>query len=226
MNPKNTTFTEKMGFKDTQLTSPKHDEIIIWLMNPENLTKVLLSVNKNIFISEKSHCIWETPYFKEKLCEHTNKKHEYCILQYSDGLQHLELCPLAKEELENSQKPVELTEQVIIQLIHKIEAEYPITNTYNNFMIGFIDLKVTLLHSLHNDRFRREISGLGKKDSKESDHIYYYLEVKTEITSFGETLRQINTYRKFREGEYVLVTPKTPFKEAFERNGVKVYEID
>ncbi|MCJ7698531.1 MAG: hypothetical protein MUO73_09415, partial [Thermoplasmata archaeon] len=58
------------------------------------------------------------------------------------------------------------------------------------------------------------------------------IEVKPIISNFGQTLRQLNTYRHYQariEREYnqerlnvFLFTPDTRFKEAFESQGIKV----
>jgi hypothetical protein len=37
MNPKANTFTEKLGFKDGDLTSPKHDEICLGITKEKAL---------------------------------------------------------------------------------------------------------------------------------------------------------------------------------------------
>lgn len=48
------------------------------------------------------------------------------------------------------------------------------------------------------------------------------VEAKPKIKSFGETLRQINTYRSYTDNStYVIYSPDTRFKAAFESQGIK-----
>jgi hypothetical protein len=226
MKPKSTTLIEKFGFKDTDLTSPKHDEIIIWLMNQSNLAKVLFQLNIEKATISTPICDY---VIDSNRCTHGKAHYAgYCIpIQYTDGMDNLNFCPIEKEYREMLTWPkIILNEELFKSLICKVEAEFPISNSYNNFLLGFIDLKVILTNTFPLGKFNVKINGLGLQDKDISNHINYYLEIKTNITSFGETLRQINTYRKYKPGEYVLITPKTPFKEAFEQNGIKVYELN
>lgn len=58
-----------------------------------------------------------------------------------------------------------------------------------------------------------------KNDEKD---ITVKIEVKPKIDSFGKTLRQINTYREYdHRAIYVIYSPDTRFKAAFESQGIK-----
>lgn len=53
----------------------------------------------------------------------------------------------------------------------------------------------------------------------------YYIEVKPQIRSFGQTLRQLTTYQSYNEDKnkiVVLFTPDLRFKDAFESQGIMV----
>ena len=142
MNPKATTLTERMGFKDPDLTTPEHDKIILWLYNKNNILTMIKKIYKSPTILDEDK-------------------------------------------------------------IYDIKSEYPVVSNYNNFIIGFID--VVIFTSEDN----------------------FYVEVKPKITSFGETLRQINTYRKYLGFQnYIIITTKTDFKEYFEKNGILIYELE
>jgi hypothetical protein len=53
-----------------------------------------------------------------------------------------------------------------------------------------------------------------------------FIEVKPKIRSFGQTLRQIQTYRRYRgngeDGPIYIYTPETQFDAAFESQGIRV----
>jgi len=230
MKPKSTTFVEKMRFKDIDLTSPKHDEIIIWLMKPINLIRVMEEITKD----------YPLKYDESLICKHeesrycfaeNNKERGRCVFTYyKDGENFKELCPLHQER-ENSKK-LDLNKVHFEAILSKIELEYPIINEYNKFIIGFIDLVATFSTSIKSENliFMNKVKNLGPEIIDRNTHkslgVKYIFEVKTKIESFGETLRQINTYKKYLDGVYVLITPKTPFKKAFEDSNVKVYEIN
>jgi hypothetical protein len=77
-------------------------------------------------------------------------------------------------------------------------AEDPVCND-NKYIIGYVDVMIICPGE------RKAIC----------------VEVKPMIKSFGETLRQINTYKKYRSTNYVIYSPDTRFKTAFESQGVK-----
>ena len=99
-----------------------------------------------------------------------------------------------------------------------IQSEQPI-KTKSGFIIGYWDIVISCTDSV----------GIPFLD----DEIYvrfpkapiYLIEVKPEINSFGETLRQINTYREFpfgRNEKIILFTPDLRFKNQFESQGISV----
>jgi hypothetical protein len=50
------------------------------------------------------------------------------------------------------------------------------------------------------------------------------LEIKPEVTSIGETMRQINNYRSYFTGPFILVTKTKGLKELFASQNIYVYE--
>ncbi len=108
-----------------------------------------------------------------------------------------------------------------------IEPEHVVKNEYNNFIIGFIDFAVFLSQE-----------GTGKSRMRVTSNkrgVYYalidslpssiYIEIKPKITNYGETLRQINMYREFRDGTYIIVTNTNipRLTKAFEVANIHVY---
>jgi hypothetical protein len=45
------------------------------------------------------------------------------------------------------------------------------------------------------------------------------LDAKTTIPSFGQTLRELNTYREFRDWPFIVVSPEARFADAFVDEG-------
>lgn len=106
-------------------------------------------------------------------------------------------------QLMNKKNAVELYSIVFGEDIEEskinVESEIPLS-TKNEFIIGYIDI----------------IIDCGRYDPS------IYVEAKPKIKSFGETLRQIRTYMNYRNYNvrYVLYSPDTRFKAAFESQGI------
>lgn len=55
---------------------------------------------------------------------------------------------------------------------------------------------------------------------------HYVFEIKPHITSIGDVMRQINYYRTYLRGKFIIVTKTKGLKELFESQGVFVYEFE
>jgi hypothetical protein len=75
------------------------------------------------------------------------------------------------------------------------------------------------------------INPIPRHDMETGTHIIfkelptYYIEVKPQIRSFGQTLRQLTTYQTYTTNPHrkiVLFTPDLRFKDAFESQGIRV----
>lgn len=140
-----TTIEKLWKIDDSELSTPKHDELVLHLLARENYKKVLDA----ILFRSLSEC----------------------------------------------------AENPAINVI----CEKPISNG-NKFLIGYVDIVYEVKHPL-------DTYGDSKQD--------IYIEVKPTIRSFGETLRQINTYRHFEKNAmYVIYSPDIRFRIAFETQGV------
>ena len=94
-----------------------------------------------------------------------------------------------------------------------------------------VDFKFT------NESFRDIYPFLESTYVEDNKVLYKYInvEVKPHIQSFGETMRQLNTYRlhsmivkdigdgfqQYQTAEFVIFSPDTKFKAAFESQGIK-----
>lgn len=105
--------------------------------------------------------------------------------------------------------------------------EVPIVSGLNKYIIGYWDIVMTINNPLIF------VSPDGRKypiPSTPWNSPSLYIEIKPTIRSYGETIRQLNTYREYLPslqrgqvgGYIILVTPDIRFKEAFESQGIIV----
>lgn len=233
MNPKNTTLLEKFGFKDIDLTSPKHDEIMIKLLDKPTLINVIISKYfKDSKVNIQRVC---RNYYKSYNSDITcnEEKGHICPFFYKNWREIIPNCPQHKIAIEELDKIDIMTlADTVNKHLFKVEPEY-VVKTESGFIIGYIDIKASFYANeipewkilQPNFTSNDNIKITPEARFENNDKLNFYIEIKTSITSFGETLRQINTYKSVCPGNYLLVTPKTPFKDAFEQNGVQVYEI-
>ncbi len=105
----------------------------------------------------------------------------------------------------------------------KILSEVPLKGR-NGFIIGYFDIVIEYQIPTHRTENFIFWEGNVVKSDLDEDISSDYIEVKPEIKSFGETLRQLNTYRSYiPESSHVyLFTKDTRFKDAFEGQGINV----
>lgn len=96
--------------------------------------------------------------------------------------------------------------------------EYQIFNTNSNqtysTLIGFIDLRIDIAANL---------------DKTKVKHYTFFIEVKTEIPSLGELIRQMNTYRAYTakeyfEKKYLVVSPDDRHVDILNEQGYLFYK--
>ncbi len=132
-----------------------------------------------------------------------------------------------------------------------IKSEVPIISGSNKFIIGYLDIQYNIKGFMQKSLFKSDTMCNFEYDyqkwyNSDVEHktfsfyprgeisIYNYsmgikrnsisinVEVKPKIDSFGETLRQINTYKTYIPDDiFVIYSPDTRFKEAFEIQGIK-----
>ena len=187
MNPKAITLTEKMGFKDPDLTTPEHDKMILWLLDENNLSKVITTIFPDLRI-----------YYVDR----KNDDEKISETHFYDA------------------------NKIIPKVTYNLKTEHVVLNTYNRFIIGFIDIKFTVSSYFRDDLDKLLFINFEKYTKTSSSEISFLIEVKPEIRSFGEVVRQIETYKTYEKGIYIIVTKKTQFKPYFEQNGIYVYEME
>jgi len=98
--------------------------------------------------------------------------------------------------------------------IEEITAESPILG-YNNYNIGFIDLKVTLLET--DDM----------KTPMNTKYRSICIEIKPKIKSIGELIRQINLYRSHQKkySDWIVVTKENGDSITLWKQGIRMYQL-
>lgn len=193
------TLDKLAGLNDKQLATPKHDELVLFLLDKNNLVKVIPELPKWMNIIQK---------FLDTTSEEAKEEYE----KFKSG----------KAYFWGSRERVKETLESLINLDlpkMKILSEVPI-ETNNRFIVGYWDIVIRL----YREGYSYSIKGY--KDLFYDNHIpkVIYIEVKPEVRSFGETLRQLNTYKSQEKthGDIYLFTPDLRFKEQFEGQGIKV----
>ena len=222
-----TTKNIKYWLEEKELKTPEHDKMVLWSF--ENAKKILDDLN--FLEGDYFH------YFKglnPKLGNWDWKKGEYIIL---DDLSDDEI-----KEFEDGKKEVEQNYEKFLQdtvinrkKIHdgwkgemiKKHIEYSIPNQY---YLGFTDLMFELMFFSYNSKyFSLERRKNEKNPLYDLEENFIYLEIKPRILSIGETMRQINYYKKALENQeaiFIIVTKTKGLKEIFKSQGVLVYEYN
>lgn len=199
---KSKTYLERLGFGDTDLKTPEHDKMCLWVYThplkvlqtlPINLTP-LVGIN----LRSRSSCHYAGDQQCNGECLNIPATFEKCkYLTQSNQLK--EIAKNSKDE------PPELI------------WEYPIMS--NQYIIGYIDMKI------EDSRYFR---ALCNKYSPLTIHKFprVLIEIKPEINSIGETIRQINTYKRYESGNYIIVTKTKGLKQLFLEQGIHIYEFE
>lgn len=225
------TTTEKLwDLDDTLLKTPAHDEMVLWLLNKDNVISLLTPIfdpkDPSVFLNLKNYKGTDFRYedksnFLKDLIRYEQPPENKYIEEIMGRWNELHIqCNMLLTVFKSSGRLG----------IDKIESKVPLT-AKNGFLVGYTDIKITLSNTqIDYENFLIKVHGL-------PDVIY--VEVKPTIKSFGETLRQLNTYRHYiglnsgyfdkydREWhdipyELYLFTTDLRFKEAFESQGIKV----
>lgn len=200
-NKRSKTFEQIVGLEDKQLATPKHDEMILWLLNIENLKTIIPELSDWINLIDEAY---DEDY---KFIKNEVKRIENGEASYYNNERVLKQF---KDYLKKS-KP-----EIIIN------SEVPIKGS-NDFINGYWDIEVLIRAVVRHIRIGIEDVQNVEVLNEIPERIY--IEVKPKIDSFGTTLRQLNTYKSLVEGSsgnIYLFTEDLRFKEQFESQGIKV----
>lgn len=205
------THEQLWKLEDGELSTPKHDELVIQLLCKDNIKKIdKLRDERNLIyrsVGENAHQIKAD--FKNLLDHMIKNQWAKCT---SEGMD--ELC-------ENN--PTNTLKNVFENGYYNIESEKPITNGQNRFIIGYADIYIsfekTFFVEVENKRTYCNMDG-GLDDKEFMCKYEAVIEVKPKIKSFGETLRQLRTYQEYSDAKMFIYSPDSHFKAAFESQGI------
>lgn len=222
--PKAQTLQQRFGFLDDDLKKPKHDEIMLWLNNcVDEKLQEWLDVPKE----------WTDDEIAKHRQEATGKRKEK-IDNLREQLEHLKSFSslFDKSEEEVTQKEQEL-KRALEPVPHacvpgkppiKIELklwEHPIKN--QNYIVGFADMMVVYKKPYLSLSIEFSAQGWIEKwivteYAEREDGVFF--EVKTEIPSLGELIRQINMYRTNGARRFFVVSPDDSYARLLKEQGI------
>lgn len=228
------THEQLWKLEDGELSTPLHDELVLQLLNPKNAIKFLNIIGYN-------ESLWKYEYKGEINYYDINwdKLHpDFSDLQFKSEELTM-LYKKAEKSMDDDAKSMfEKVVKSVIEDFPSIKSEVPIQINSNKFIIGYIDVSICMpinceaaakselfMYSNKNGKICRRL-GRSLRVYNDSyvnqEQILLHIEVKPIIKSFGETLRQINTYRACKDNAiYCIYSPDTRFKLAFENQGMK-----
>ncbi|WP_421977883.1 hypothetical protein [Roseivirga seohaensis] len=218
--PKAKTYIEQLGFFDEDLKTNTHDDILVWAAN--NLNNIV------------NHIFWR-PWNEREYKYHISEaqesirdnipKYRSNISRYGDDNKRAEILKYLEEW---NGIPFEQLKRSPFYT-NGCTWEYPIKNEANRYksIIGFIDLHFKMEyqslyvkdipHPNSNwDKF--EIGSIALTSSWQSKDVF--IEAKTKINSVGELLRQINFYREYAKGNYIVISPDDRYEKTLNEQGV------
>jgi len=226
---KATTIQQRFGFQDHELTTPIHDEIMMWL--DESMEEVVAGIanEKDDFERVYSEVRWRM----------TSRGGEVPA-QVKDVYDTDEKINALARALLNKYPPPDVK--------HKIDSKlWEATVADGKYIIGFIDMRVNAAIfsptlkwervAASNDslcKWREPVDGPPPPPFDDGSGFSYKLslswgawgetflfEVKPSIKSLGEVIRQVRMYQKYeREGRYFIVCPDARFQEKLREQGI------
>jgi len=201
--PRAQTIQQRFGFLDSDLTTSTHDTIMFWL--DANMEQIVVSLMGKLHLPTE----WE------------------------------------QEEIKCGLKLIERANATQFSYVHDIVAEpippfpgikigckrweVPITQEKSNFIVGFIDMQVSISEpSLHLKYLWGQDSYWKKGEpasgewsiSYQDNYRPLYFEVKTSIPSIGELLRQVRMYQTYTSGKFFVVAPDDKFESILSEQGI------
>lgn len=187
------------GLKDEQLAIPEHDELVLYLLNEENVIKLIPEISG-----------W------------LNSINEVILKGKDDALNKIKRIEGGNSWGGNDEDAIKRYKAIAETPPQKIKirSEVAITKGENSdCIVGFWDIVVELYQRGYGFQFDG-YAELFKGNIPEK----LFIEVKPEIESFGETLRQMNMYKFYEETQanVYLFTPDLKFKKEFEDQEIQV----
>lgn len=211
MKPKASTMQQRMGFADADLTSPKHDELVLWLV--ENREEVARQCG---FDLSKPRLEWESVDKKhfEPTTDEIERANEMFLVE---AVAH---APRVSIKLEH---PI-MDRSFTIGFIDAV-----ITAESWKFHAGVMKEEISHAEPGYvswvdgGPAFRRRVYVVAGRNYQ--NICKFYIEAKPTVPSFGELLRQLRHYEPYihhdcHQTRLFVCSPDTRFKAALEQQGI------
>ena len=224
------TIIERFGFKDEDLTTSEHDEILIKLLDKQVCQEMLKKLN--ILLPLKAQISFycthnQSSYYSTERCEYTQKQCDFTWEKY--------LCERMKKENKKYPKPLQEFHEESLSKIYlfkksmkwmDIKAEYPIMSGHYN--VGFADIKIEIRYE--DFSFDCDFDALDLPRLRIITNfkpIDIFVEIKPKIRSVGELIRQISFYRSHTDSSaiWIVVTNDVSIAPILATQNILTYSI-
>ena len=245
-NPKLQTLMQRFGYHDPDLTTPAHDHLIFWVK--EHIQEILTdfyplpawtaSTIETQRAKAKERIAARIELLKKWKEDDRKTRKSFSASEYSSDKEHGEKIrnhlPIYDQEIARLKQLPDLLEPPVatIEVRQGMRDEYPVAmGDRNNSIVGFLDI---LVHchipvslgiaggKAPEYDYKRDIADWSdpRWSIGYTERVLGF-EIKTAIPSYGELMRQVNTYRRYFHGEFVVVSPDVGFAEQIKAQGVR-----
>lgn len=228
---------QQFGFPDEDLKTSLHDEIVFWLKeNASEISKKLIgwteSWDAKFIEAEQTRCAQEVEQRKKKLEIDLSRENPWrhsrdCDPSYQqDKATRLNSM---RDHLAILKSWTGLGEPPPRQIDVSSACEVPIKRERykTTDIIGYADIvfSIRINHlkatSFHADQFGNPMLESNQPGwwSYSDNPFKVALDAKTTIPSFGQIVRDLNTYRAFRDWPFIVASPEARFAEALADEG-------
>jgi hypothetical protein len=224
------TLQQRLGFQDSDLNTPQHDQIMVWLdTNLLFVAKQLTSFSSqwpDELVKQKRDAAYKDVQGKRQSALDSIASWQDSIEKWKDERYYKNQLREAEERLGKIEAwdglgsaPVP-----IIEVTERIwEAPVVSPGYRSKYIVGFIDLYAEITASrldIHSDgNTLPSWTNYGHSQS-------FCFEIKSSIPSLGEVIRQIRMYQEYQKGRYVVVCPDDRFAEPLKAQGIEFLKYE
>ena len=217
-----TTKDIKYWLEESDLKTPEHDKIVLWAFeNTEEILKkldILPQVRQQRFSNNE---VSSNPYGDWDWEIHQYIKRRVLNEYETEQFEIIKLGTIADWKKFNEERDNKKEEYSIEKVI-----EYALGGQYN---IGFLDLCIKIKpRPIHCGPFSEVYNNILEGGYENDYKNLYFFEIKPEIKSIGEVMRQISYYRKYLPANhyFILITKTKGLKDLFKTQNIFVYEYE
>lgn len=244
LNPKHQTHMQRLGFNDPDLKTPAHDAILFWVR--DNFPKIaagifpLPSWDADVVAKGKARAASmianRVEAISKEIAERRERQQRLAVSNHdSEKARAAKLAveiPSLEVEVARLRSLPPLGEPPTAELVvnsYRVEVPLGNGNERSNMVVGYLDasalVRVPTGLEIRGGRDGDDYSFDLKRWSDPSWFIEGHqasvtVEVKTSIPSFGELMRQLNTYRYYSRAVIVVVAPDDRFAADLKVEGI------